>query len=224
MHMDEGEIIRSYQAAKNHKEQVQVLADLNNVSRTEMAKWLIDHGQAVDKRLLPKGEAAAESGEAPQKAVKARQSDSEPLDDKIIDKTTETAGNAIQEAKNGIEHCDVVVHPTVRKEPARETKTKVYIAGAITNNPDYEMPFAMVEEWLAGLGFEPVNPAKNREESYKAYIDTGLRQLAECNLICMIPGWVGSAGASFEHQYAELVGIPEILIPEKVWAKIEVSV
>lgn len=41
MHMDDGEIIRSYQAAKNHRDQVQILADLNNVSRPEMAKWLV---------------------------------------------------------------------------------------------------------------------------------------------------------------------------------------
>lgn len=138
----------------------------------------------------------------------------------------EAAGEADQEVREVLGHCGVVVRPAiVCKEPARETKTKVYIAGAITDNPDYEAQFAMVEEWLAGLGFEPVNPAKNREESYKAYVDTGLRQLAECNLICMIPGWKDfSDGAALEKMYADTVGIPEILIPEKVWAKIEVSV
>lgn len=101
---------------------------------------------------------------------------------------------------------------------------KVYISGKITGNEKYKEQFEAVAVWLYNHGFEWLNPAKNEENTYKAYIDKGLRQLSTCNLICMIPGWVGSAGASFEHQYAELVGIPEILIPEKVWAKIEVSV
>lgn len=52
MQMDEGEIIREYKAAAKPKEMVQVLADRNLVTRKEMAQWLADHGQEVDKRLL----------------------------------------------------------------------------------------------------------------------------------------------------------------------------
>ena len=54
MIMDDGEIIRDYQAAADKKKQVQVLADLNCVTTSKMAEWLHDHGQEVDKRLLPK--------------------------------------------------------------------------------------------------------------------------------------------------------------------------
>lgn len=54
MIMDDDEILREYQAAANKKKQVQVLADLNCVNTSKMAEWLHDHGQEVDKRLLPK--------------------------------------------------------------------------------------------------------------------------------------------------------------------------
>lgn len=50
--MDEGEILREYRDAKNHFMQVKVLADLNCVSNREMAEWLRDHGEIVDKRYF----------------------------------------------------------------------------------------------------------------------------------------------------------------------------
>lgn len=55
MTMDEGEIIREYKAAKNKKDMVQVLADRNCIKRKDMAQWLAEHGQEVDKRLLAEG-------------------------------------------------------------------------------------------------------------------------------------------------------------------------
>lgn len=47
MRMDEGEIIREYNAEKNKMRQVGILADLNAVTKKEMAYWLRDHGQDV---------------------------------------------------------------------------------------------------------------------------------------------------------------------------------
>ena len=54
MIMDDGEIIREYSGAKNKKDMIQILADQNCVSRKEMAAWLLDHGQEVDKRFINK--------------------------------------------------------------------------------------------------------------------------------------------------------------------------
>ena len=58
--MDEGEILREYRTAKNPREQIRVLADLNAVTVAEMTQWLIDHGEIVDGRvtrhLKPKAE------------------------------------------------------------------------------------------------------------------------------------------------------------------------
>jgi len=52
MKMDDGEIIREYNAGMNKNHMVAVLADLNCCTRREMAQWLHDHDQKVDKRLL----------------------------------------------------------------------------------------------------------------------------------------------------------------------------
>ena len=57
MKMDDGEIIREYKAGINKNNMVTVLADRNCCTRKEMAQWLKDHGQEVDKRILNKGTA-----------------------------------------------------------------------------------------------------------------------------------------------------------------------
>ena len=51
--MDEGEIIREYQAAADPRKQI--LADQNWTTTKLMAQWLHDHGQKVDKRLMAAG-------------------------------------------------------------------------------------------------------------------------------------------------------------------------
>ena len=55
MKMDDGEIIREYKAAKKKNDMVTVLADRNLCTRKEMAEWLAEHGQQVDKRLYFRG-------------------------------------------------------------------------------------------------------------------------------------------------------------------------
>lgn len=50
--MTDAEIIADYREAKNPKAQVEILADRNLVTKKEMAQWLIDHGQKVDRRIL----------------------------------------------------------------------------------------------------------------------------------------------------------------------------
>lgn len=52
MQMDEGEIIREYKQARNRMKEVGILADLNCVTKNEMAHWLRDHGQEVPKNFF----------------------------------------------------------------------------------------------------------------------------------------------------------------------------
>ena len=52
MQMDEGEIIREYKQARNRMKEVGILADLNCVTKNEMAHWLRDHGQDVPKNFF----------------------------------------------------------------------------------------------------------------------------------------------------------------------------
>lgn len=55
LQMDEGEILREYSNAKNKFEQVKILAELNCVSKKEMAGWLKEHGCEVDGRYFAEG-------------------------------------------------------------------------------------------------------------------------------------------------------------------------
>lgn len=79
---------------------------------------------------------------------------------------------------------------------------KVYIAGKITNNPDYIKQFAEAEEELKASGHTVLNPVKNKGFSYKEYIDMGLCELMKCDGIYLLEGWQESVGAILEHSYA----------------------
>lgn len=206
MIMDEGEIVREYKAAKNHREQVKVLAELNSVSTKAMAIFLQDHGCAVDKRYLQDSRRVVE--QPPYGLIDHEMVDVEP---------GEQYGPAIPEE----ETAEVPEHKPVDPNPT--ACLKVYIAGPITGNDKAREQFLAVQKWLEGLGFVTVNPIKNIGPTYRDYINQGFRQLMTCNMICLIPGWMDSDGAMLEHIYAETVGMPELMIPEKLWRKWEVS-
>ena len=84
---------------------------------------------------------------------------------------------------------------------------KVYIAGPITTDPKYREKFMTAEVKMKQCGYKVVNPAKNKCESYEEHIDTGLRQLMECDTIYLLKGWETSRGESLEAHYAEVKGL-----------------
>lgn len=84
---------------------------------------------------------------------------------------------------------------------------KVYIAGSITNNPDYEQQFKQAEKKLVAEGHAVINPVKNLGFSYKEYIDMGLCELMHCEAIYLLKGHETSTGANLELQYAQTTGM-----------------
>ena len=59
MNMGENEILREYHEAKDKFRQVRILAEQNLIKPKEMAQWLVDHGETVDKRYFSTGKVPA---------------------------------------------------------------------------------------------------------------------------------------------------------------------
>ena len=89
---------------------------------------------------------------------------------------------------------------------------KIYISGAITNNPKYIKEFLRAEEDLAEQGFEVLSPL--RTQAYenglpvKFMFFEDLELLKQADMMCIINDISNSKGAKIERDIAVYCGIP----------------
>lgn len=88
---------------------------------------------------------------------------------------------------------------------------RIYISGAITNNPDYFADFTKAQMKLYKKGYSVINPAlvaqalpETLEHEDYMHLDFALLDLCDC--IYMLKGWEQSAGANREYGYALATG------------------
>lgn len=89
----------------------------------------------------------------------------------------------------------------------------VYIAGPMTGMPDFNYPaFFAAEKRLQAAGFGTLNPARAEGREYCRtwldYMRAGIRDVAACDGIALLPGWQDSRGAALEAHVARSLDLP----------------
>jgi len=95
---------------------------------------------------------------------------------------------------------------------------KVFICGPMTGIKDNNTPnFNAVATTYRNKGHEVINPADNGPyDEHSDYLKVSLRQVMECEMIVLLPGWEDSKGAKVEWAVAEVCGlevVTQFLLP-----------
>lgn len=81
---------------------------------------------------------------------------------------------------------------------------KTYIAGKITDCPDYMEHFAEAEEQLKRQGHAVMNPTILPPGfEHHEYMKVCFGMIDACSELYMLTNWQDSKGARMEHEYAE---------------------
>ena len=99
--------------------------------------------------------------------------------------------------------------PSTEKAPAVRTRT--YLAGPMSGNPELNFPLFHAEaKRLRDCGHEVVNPAEINPDITSGWADcmrADIAALVTCEAIALLPGWQQSKGATLEHHIATQLGL-----------------
>lgn len=89
---------------------------------------------------------------------------------------------------------------------------KIYIAGKITDNPNYKEEFDRYAIAYEAEEHIVLNPAELPEGMAKEdYMRICFAMIDVADKVCFLPGWYSSAGARLEYDYCTYIGKPVIL-------------
>ena len=85
---------------------------------------------------------------------------------------------------------------------------KIYISGAITNNPNAKSQFDKAKETLLELNkaYYPISPMDlphQHDQQWSSYMREDIKAMMNCQGIYLIKGWEKSQGAQLEFQLAQ---------------------
>lgn len=95
-------------------------------------------------------------------------------------------------------------------------KKRIYISGAITNDPAYREHFARAEKILKDHGYIPVNPVtigekavklKYENPGYADFMRADIKALCECDGIFYLPSAKDSKGSQVERTVAQSLNL-----------------
>ena len=89
-----------------------------------------------------------------------------------------------------------------------KSKEIVYLAGAITSNPQYQYDFSDAEMVFSHLGNVVLNPAclPLGLRKWEDYMEISQSMLEVADTCVFLQGWKRSKGAKREHELAEKLG------------------
>jgi hypothetical protein len=85
---------------------------------------------------------------------------------------------------------------------------KIYISGAITNNPNAKEQFDKAKQTLLELnkGYKPISPMDlphEHSKSWNAFMREDIKAMMDCQGIYLLDGWKESQGARIEKELAQ---------------------
>ena len=93
---------------------------------------------------------------------------------------------------------------------------KIYIAGKISDNPNYKNDFKKAQKYLTSKGHICISPTILPEGfSWDDYIPICFKMIDACDSIYMLKNWMGSKGAQAELAYAK-AGKKKIIFQKEI--------
>ena len=93
---------------------------------------------------------------------------------------------------------------------------KIYLAGKITGDTDYQYKFMKARHQLEAEGYVVISPAVLPEGLKTGdYMRICFTMIDCADAVAFLPDWTSSPGAKLEHQYCEYIG-KEMMHPWEV--------